>query len=816
MRPVYAAEDDLRGPLDVTRAATAALDADGMVIGWSPAAEDLLGYAPREVLGNPFAPLMAPEPGDLLTEDTAGEEAHLRRGELCMRRRDGSLVDLAAAMFSLSRAGGGAARLLVMADAADVERWEAKQSMLRGLATESPLGLAIYNPALRVVWANAALYEEMGTTGYTYIGVSPDDMVTHAEVLSAEYPQSLTEVMSRVLETGEPVLDLHYRGRPPFDPEHDHVWSCSYYRLQDARGTVLGACEETVDITARYRAQQRLDLLVEAGERLGTALRMDHTARELAEVTVPRFADVVTVDLWAAVLEGEQPPPGPAQASPMIRVWAGDRPGGEVLDPGGTSLVKGAPVSYPPDSPQARCLASSDRPVLERLANDNGAEGAAPMRSLLVVPLRSEGATLGLVTFSRDRNPAPFDSEELDLADELAARAAVCIDNARRFTREHTAALTLQRSLLPQTLPYQTAVEVAYRYLPADNKAGVGGDWFDVIALSGARVGLVVGDVVGHGLSAAATMGRLRTSVRVLAQLDLAPDELLSRLDDLIGQTAHERAALGPGDGEAPEEDKALGASCLYAVYDPVTGRCQMARAGHPPPLVVEPATGSVSLPDLPAGPPLGTGVLPFESVELELPEGSLIALFTDGLVQTHERDITDELDRLGALLTRHTRPLDELCDEAVATLLPGTVSDDAALLLVRTRVLGGHHVAGWELPADPEVVGRARSAAAGQVAAWGLEELVFTTELVVSELVTNAIRYASGPIQVRLIRDKTLICEVSDSGHTSPNLRYAGSDDEGGRGLFLVAQMTQQWGTRYTHAGKTIWAEQTLPPSGH
>ncbi|MCP3819677.1 SpoIIE family protein phosphatase [Streptomyces sp. A3M-1-3] len=814
MRPVHAAEDaDFRGPLDVTRAATAVLDADGTVIGWSPTAQHLLGYPPREVLGHPVTAFMDPEPGDPLTLDVTGETP-FRRGELRVRHRDGRLLRVSAAMFPLFHAGDGAARLLTVADEAETERWEAKQSMLRGLATESPVGLAIYDMDLRVVWTNAALYEEMGNTDY--IGLGPDDMVTHGEVLSQGRPGTLLAVMRQVLTTGEPVRNLHYRGRPPFDVDHDHVWSCSYYRLQDTRGTLLGVCEETFDITDNYRAQQRLDLLVRAGERVGTTLRMDRTARELAEVTVPGFADAVTVDLWQAVLEGAEPtPPGTAPTSRVIRVWGG--PGGEATAPGGGTPEQRAPVDYAPDSPQARCLASG-RPVLERAANDDRADGTGektPLRSQLAVPLRSEGATLGLVTFTRDRNPTPFDSGELELADELAARAAVCIDNARRFTREHTAALTLQRSLLPQTLPQQNAVEPAFRYLPADNKAGVGGDWFDVIALSGARVGLVVGDVVGHGLSAAATMGRLRTSVRVLAQLDLAPEELLSRLDDLVGQTAHEQAAVGPDGGEMPDDDKALGATCLYAVYDPVTGQCRMARAGHPPPLVVEPVGGSVSSPDLPAGPPLGTGGLPFESADLDLPEGSLIALFTDGLVQTHDRDITHELDRLGAVLSRHTRPLDDLCDEAVATLLPEAVDDDAALLLVRTRKLGGHQVAVWELPSDPEVVGRARAAAAGQVTEWGLDDLVFTTELVVSELVTNAIRYASGQIQVRLIRDRTLICEVSDAGHTSPHLRHAGIDDEGGRGLFLVSQMTQQWGTRYTPTGKTIWAEQTLPSAG-
>ncbi len=356
-------------------------------------------------------------------------------------------------------------------------------------------------------------------------------------------------------------------------------------------------------------------------------------------------------------------------------------------------------------------------------------------------------------------------------------------------------------------------MELAYRYLPADSRAGVGGDWFDVIALSGTRVGLVVGDVVGHGLGAAATMGRLRTSVRVLARMDLAPDELLARLDDVVTQGADERAA-GRTEGQELPEDEALGVTCLYVAYDPVSGTCTMARAGHPPPAIVDPDEGTVTFPELPPGPPLGLGGLPFQSAELTLPPGSLLALFTDGLVQGRDRDLDQQLDVLSAVLSRSARPLDDLCDDVVGSLLPGPAEDDAALLLVRTRILGRQQVAVWELSADPQAVGRARAAASAQLRAWGLEDLVFTTELVVSELVTNAIRYgAPGPVQLRLIRDQTLICEVSDSGHTSPHLRHAAADDEGGRGLFIVAQTTQQWGTRHTATGKIIWAEQLIAP---
>ncbi|WP_443047987.1 SpoIIE family protein phosphatase [Streptomyces sp. H39-S7] len=815
---------DSRGPLDVTRAATAVLDARGKVLGWSPAAQELLGYEPRDVLGRPADDLLARRAGTGGYPGPLGDPPSTRSVVLHLRHRDGDTLRIATTMVPVSSDGSGPAWMLVAAESEELSRWEAQQAMLQGLVTRSSVGLAIYNEDMRVVWINAELHREMGTT--QYIGASPDEMLLGGEILSAEYPPTLEQVMRKVLASGEPVIDLHYGGRAPVEPEEDRVWSCSYYRLQDDQGTLLGVCEESVDITDRYRAQQRLALLVRAGGRIGTTLDMSRTARELADVAVPQFADTITVDLLEAVLEGDQSTPGTTPGRRLVRMWgtAGAEQGPSAAgNPPGVSA--GQVVGYPPSSAQARSLVLGRKVLHGPEDTEDGLQGAGTgdpardageprFRSCLAVPLRAGGSPIGLVTFFRERPTDLFDEGEVDLADELVARTAVCFDNARRFTREHHAALRLQRSLLPKSLPPQTAVELAYRYLPADSGAGVGGDWFDVIPLSGTRVGLVVGDVVGHGLGAAATMGRLRTSVRVLAQLDLAPDELLTRLDHLVGQSAKEWAMVRGEEGGGPEEDDALGATCLYAVYDPVTGQCSMARAGHPLPAVVDAESGIVSYPDLPAGPPLGLGGLPFESTDLQLPAGSLIALFTNGLVQSSERDIDAGLDRLDEILADHRRPLEELADRAVSTLLPGPSNDDAALLLVRTRRLDRYRVAMWELTPDPVMVGRARAAATGQLGEWGLDDVSFTTELIVSELVTNAIRYADGPIQLRLIRDQSLICEVSDSGHTSPHMRHAASDDEGGRGLFLIAQMTEHWGTRYTPTGKTIWAEQDLPPA--
>ncbi|MFJ6560740.1 SpoIIE family protein phosphatase [Streptomyces sp. NPDC091412] len=549
-------------------------------------------------------------------------------------------------------------------------------------------------------------------------------------------------------------------------------------------------------------ARERLKLLYDAGMKIGTTLDVSRTAQELADVAVPRFADVVTVELAEEVLGGQEPTG--AISGEVRRAAVRGRPGYQPL------VEVGRRLSFAPGSPQARCV-ESGRGVLEtELTQAREWQVADPDRarrvlergfhSLIAVPLRARGTVLGVVDFWRCREEA-FDAEDVPFAEELAARAAVALDNARRYTREHTMAVTLQRSLLPRGLPEYSALEVAYRYLPA--QAGVGGDWFDVIELSGARVALVVGDVVGHGLHAAATMGRLRTAVHNFSSLDLAPDELLARLDDLVARLDRDGAAAGGEEGLA-------GATCLYAVYDPSSGTCSLARAGHPPPALVGP-DGSVAFADLPAGPPLGLGGLPFEATELRLPEGSQLVLYTDGLVQDRERDIGAGLELLRAALAHPDRPPEQTCRAVLDALPPDHAIDDIALLVARTRVLDPDLVADWDVPADPAAVSRVRADVARQLKDWGLEAASFTTELVLSELVTNAIRYGSAPIHVRLLRDRKLICEVSDGSSTSPHLRYAATTDEGGRGLFLVARYAERWGTRYTPTGKVIWTEQPL-----
>ncbi|MFF5520035.1 SpoIIE family protein phosphatase [Streptomyces coeruleorubidus] len=542
-------------------------------------------------------------------------------------------------------------------------------------------------------------------------------------------------------------------------------------------------------------ARRRLELLSEASARIGTTLDVRRTAEELAETAVPRLADFVTIDLPDAVLRGEE------SADPLAdlrrTVLHGVREGLPFTPPGKR-------IDFGPTAPQLRCLTRGEavlEPDLKAAAGwlaqdpEHTARLLDHVHSLIAVPLLARGVVLGIASFYR--TGSSFGDDDRSLAQELATRAALSIDNARRYTHERTMVLALQRRLLPHGLPDQDAVEVAHRYLPAESD--VGGDWYDVIPLSGARIGLLVGDVVGHGMLSAATMGRLRTAARSFAELDFSPDEVLTHLDNLVGRLDREDPD-GKGAG-------VIGATCLYAVYDPTAQRCLMARAGHPPPALVHP-DGTVSYPDLPAGPPLGLGGLPFDAVEIDVPEGSQLVLYTDGLIEDRQRDVDVVLEQLRVALAHPERAPEDTCQAVLDTVAPAHPHDDIALLVARVHAMDPGRIAAWELPADPALVGEVRASALRRLSDWGLDETAFAAELILSELITNAVRHGTGPIRVRLLYGRTLICEVSDASNTAPHLRRAASTDEGGRGLFLVAQLSQSWGTRYLPEGKVIWAE--------
>ncbi|MFG3097540.1 SpoIIE family protein phosphatase [Streptomyces sp. NPDC048202] len=768
----------------------------------------------RDRIGKKFVGTIAPAlRGETVVEELTGTIGPLVQVVVPVRDSGGKVVGLVSAGITTAHVGGAADQqvpLLLAAAAAALALATAGTALVSRRLLRQTHGLGPYEMTRMYEHHDAVLHAVR--EGVLIVGDGGKLLLANDEAHRLlDLPEDAE--MRSVLDLGldDETAGLLASGRVATDEVHlvkDRLLAINQ-RPTDLDGgppgsvTTLRDSTELRALSGRAEvARERLNMLYDAGVGIGTSLDVSRTAEELAELAVPRFADFVTVDLFDPVLKGEEP-----------------KPGNELRRSAFSGIRKDAPlyplgerIRFVPTSPQARSLATGQSVVEPDLREAPGWQAQDLERteqiieygvhSLITVPLRAGNLVLGVANFWRSEKPQPFDSEDLALAEELVARAAVSIDNARRYTREHSMAVTLQRSLLPRTLPAQDALEIAYRYLPA--QSGVGGDWFDVLPLPGARVALVVGDVVGHGLHAAATMGRLRTAVHNFSSLDLPPDELLGLLDELVARLDQDET---PEDGAAA----VTGATCLYAVYDPASRRCTIARAGHLPPALVLP-DGTVEFPDVPAGPPLGLGGLPFETADLELPEGSRLVLYTDGLVEDRERDIDEGLDMLRDALRHAPGASPEETCRVVLDRLPVRPTDDVALIVAETRVLGADQVARWEVPADPAAVSEIRAKVTRRLADWDLEELTFTTELILSELVTNAIRYGRGPIGVRLLRGRALICEVSDGTTTSPHLRYAASTDEGGRGLFLVAQLSDRWGTRYTPTGKIIWAEQPLP----
>ncbi|MBO7936698.1 SpoIIE family protein phosphatase [Streptomyces sp. S9] len=796
------------GPPPEPCSATACVDQAGTVQMWSAEAETLLGYPAREVCGTPAMELLTTRrnrEAALAGRDRPEAGRQSWDGVLALRHRDGHDVSVALRVRPLTDREGRAGWSVSAEDARRIERENSDRATMRALFEQYPVPIVIMDGELRYRLLNRAAERILNRPGNQLIGRHADEDISHID------SETIDRVLRQVRETGEPVLGLSVRGSPPTGPDRDRMWSLSTFRLTDPADRFLAMCQTYVDITDGYRAERRRELLTRAGAGIGATLDVARTAQELADVLVPALGDVAWVALSESVLEGDEPPKmfGPGR-------WNLRRIG---VAPPGDGWPTGLPAAgaVPPALPDVallRRIGQGETVLLpDRDSVIAAAEGHTELAHLFVpehghsaiaAPLFARGLVLGTVVVWRTHRPDPFGQEDADLLTETASRAALGVDNARRYTREHRAAVALQQRLLPAATTDTPAAETVGFYVPAGGGAEIGGDWYDVIALPSFRIALVAGDVTGHGLHATATMGRLRTAVDTLADLELDPDELLTHLDDLVQQLQD----------EAPDPGDTVGASCLYAVYDPVTCRCTLAGAGHPPPLVVRP-DGTVGPVELSPGPLLGVGGMPFEATTFEVEPGSVITVYTKGVINRDDHDPDAGLRRLTDRLARFAGPgraLDGVGHELLRSLGDAPARDDMTLLLARTRAIAPENTATWEFPADESVVAAARQAAAGQLAAWGLEEMSFTTELVVSELVTNAIRYAGGPVGLRLIRENVLVCEVDDPSNTQPRLRRARWSDEGGRGLFLVAQLTTRWGSRYARSGKTIWTEQPLP----
>ncbi|MGW3665054.1 SpoIIE family protein phosphatase [Streptomyces sp. NPDC005141] len=665
------------GLLDVLSVGAMVLDAEGRIVFWTPQAEELIGYTAEEALGKYAARLIIhPEHLQSVTKLFADvlETGRSWAGAFPIRHKDGSTRLMEFRNMRLLDDLGDVYALGIAADHTLLQRVETDLALCEQLINQSPIGLALMDPDLRYLMVNPALQRIDGIPAEDHIGRHLRETLPFPDVDTVE------SALRQVLTTGTPLLDQYHVGRPPADPEHEHAWSLSFYRLEDPGGRVLGAAASVVDVTERHRAaaeadraRRRLALIADASTRVGTTLEVEQTARELADIATPELADVVAVDVLDSALacrRKRRPDNGPEffralalkASHPTVALRAADPPGDLAAYDGDRMVTlcvhTGRPVLV-------RHVGEHDLPRIARDAEGTALLARAGVHSYLAVPLIAHGEVLGALDLKRTRNPLPFDDDDVVLATELATRAAVAIDNARWFQSVRNTAVTLQRSLLPEHPPHLNGLEVASRYQPAQATSEVGGDWYDVIPLADERTALVVGDVMGNGIDAAATMGRLRTATCAYADLDLEPGDVLQHLDKITCDLEHYIV------------------TCLYAVYDPRTRECRIANAGHMPPALARPDTAPVLL-DLPTGAPLGVGGIPFETTTVELNPADLLVLYTDGLVETRLHPIDDRLNVLLSFLDEPRRPLEEICDLLLYGLRNSDDHDDVALLVAR------------------------------------------------------------------------------------------------------------------------------------
>ncbi|MEU9985119.1 SpoIIE family protein phosphatase [Streptomyces sp. NPDC050856] len=771
---------------------------DGRISYWSAGARRLFGHDREEAVGaaaDDLLPVAGALPGayddDVLAPDhpTAGRALCARTGGGPDADREPGSLDVLWWAYPL--VGPGSERLLVLAaDAARVGgARDAYERLVPGFALHTEFPDA------------AGLAERL-----------PD-------ILPRMGPATAGRIVSQVLELGYPVLEISRQERVAVTPD----WGVPRYverrrRLEAASGAHGGpggppVATDPADAPDLEHAavRERLEFLNEVSGRIGSSLDLSGTIREVTSAAVPRFADFAGTHLRAQILAGEGFPEGPPDVTTVWhRVWVehNDEPGRW-----DDTVPVGEAIAFPERTPFFQCMVTGEPVLIPRVGDELADRVSAQFekrdlrplirgRSLLIVPLKARRVVLGFMVLLRRPEREPFTDMDRATGAELAARAGLVLDNARMYTYQENVAETLQDSMLPQVAPRTAGCDVATRYLPGTALGRVGGDWFDTIKLPGSRTALVVGDVMGHGLNSAAMMGQLRTAVQTMAVLDLSPAHLLRGLDDLAHRLGEHYLA-----------------TCLYAVYDPVAGEVLISSAGHVPPVLVRADSGRGELIDVPSGAPIGVGGVPFGTVRVAVSPGDRLVLCTDGLVEVRGEDIGTGLAALCESAAHPAASMDEACDTIIRALAVSTSErgggrkDDIALLLARLNGIPEDDAVTWRLEPEAPQVRRARRLVDGQLDRWGLGELADTTRLLVSELVTNAVRHAGGRlVELRLVRADTLLCEVSDGDHTLPVLRGADEEDETGRGLWLVSRMAKAWGTSRNGTGKVVWFEQQLP----
>ncbi|MFI6490992.1 SpoIIE family protein phosphatase [Streptomyces sp. NPDC050564] len=665
------------GLMDLLGVAAVLLDAEGRVVLWSPQAEELYGYSAEEALGEYAGRLLVHEEHwDWVIKKfiEVMETGQSWGGTFPIKCKGGGTRLVELRNMRLLDDLGDFYALGLGTDSPRLREVERDVALSTRLISQSPIGIAILDTELRYVAVNPALERMHGIPAKDHLGRRYREIMRDAKF---EVPEA---AMRQVLRSGVPLVDQStIVGRTPADPAREHAWSISLYRLEDTQGRVLGVADLVVDVTERHESamaatetRRRLAVIADGSARIGTTLDVEQTARELADVTVPALADVVAVDLLDSVLDEHRPAShsGPAVFRALAVKAAYPTEAFRAADPPGRI------AAYDSDRLATQCVRTG-RPVLishadgndlTRIARDSHAAtllARAGVHSYLAVPLGARGAILGFLGLTRARDPRPFDEDDLAIATELASRAAVCIDNARTHQSVRNAAETLQRSLLPDHPPQLPGLQVASRYRPAQAAYEVGGDWYDVLPLDGDKTALVVGDVMGSGIEAAAAMGRLRTATAAYADLDLDPARVLQHLDKITSRLEQYIA------------------TCVYAAYDPHRAECHIANAGHLPPALVRSGRRPQLL-DLPTGTPLGVGGVPFETTSLSLAPGDQLVLYTDGLVESRHDPIDERLDALLSLLDTPDDPLEDTCDRLLRDLRHTDVHDDVALLIAR------------------------------------------------------------------------------------------------------------------------------------
>ncbi|MFE6429246.1 SpoIIE family protein phosphatase [Streptomyces rochei] len=794
--------------------AVVVVDREGSVSHWSRGARRLFALPKEEAIGRP-APDLLPVSGVLPETGDIGDHGS-------WTPHDGLGPDLESSLGGrLSYPAAGRARLTVAGDdRVDVLWWAYP---LVGPGPERLLFLAADAEALGRDHDGGDPDEEAGAATVERIapGFALHTDFPGADELARRLPEILpsmsvgesARIVAQVLELGYPVLEFSQNDRVPVTPDWGVARRAERRARRERAARALAAGEPVPDDLRdeaedlEYAAvRERLEFLNEVSGRIGTSLDLSRTIVEVSKAVVPRFTDVAGTYLREQIVAGEGFPDGVPDTTTMwhrVALEHTDEPGRwDDVVPVGEAMP------FPAHTPFFQCMTSGEPVLVPRITEEMGHAIASQFekrdirplitgRSMLLVPLKARNVVLGFMILLRHPERPVFNDMDRVTGAELAARAGLVLDNARMYTYQENVAETLQDSMLPHIPARMAGCDIATRYLPGTLLGRVGGDWFDAVKLPGARTALVVGDVMGHGLNSAAMMGQLRTAVQTMAGLDLPPAQLLRNLDDLAQR-------LG---------DSYL-ATCLYAVYDPVAGELHLANAGHIPPVLVRAADGSSELIDLPTGAPIGVGGVPFEAVRVPVAPGDRLVMCTDGLVEVRGEDIGIGLATLCESAAHPAASMDDACDTIIRALgTRGGRKDDVALLMARLAGIDDDAVAAWRLARDPAEVGRARAAVREQLHDWGLPHLADTAELLVSELVTNAVRHARArPVDLRLVRADTLLCEVDDDDHDLPALRGAGPDDETGRGLRVVSALAREWGASRGRTGKTVWFELTLP----